>query len=425
MKVVLAAASLLLAVAVLFGATAWGQEEQKYFNVKAGPVRFTLTSGMSVEYNDNINMASGIGSPVQSDIILHPHIGLDAVSELQLLPKSQTDVTTIGFTLNLGTRRYLQHSELNTGDSGLTIAPDSEFSFLVRTGHFHTRLYDRFSVQDDPGTDGTLSNVALFRRFNNIAGVKTTWEMNSKTSFSLGYEHGNMIAMNYTSLSGTSPNLNSLDNSTDQISFSGVSQIFSLLSVGFGASALSTNYPDNPGQNMTTYNYGPFMDLRLTQYTTLHAGYSLSDSRSGSFSGGNSNTTTLNSNAGSTDTNYVVSITNRMNTYYTQTLSFSRQTQLNILGELTLTNNLSYNSSWTINSKLALSSTLFMEDATDESPINTNPYYKRYGVTLSTGYRLSRKLTTTLSYQYSNKVSDVADQSYKQNSVIFNVIYAF
>lgn len=419
-----AVAHLLLAWVVLLCATAWGQEEQKYFNLKAGPVRFILTSGISAEYNDNINLSSGISSPVQSDIILTPRIGLEAISELQLLPKSQTDTTTLGFTLNLGTKRYLQHPELNTNDSNLTIAPDSELSLLVRTGHFRTRFYDRFAVQDDPSADGTLSNVTLFRRFNNTVGAKTTWDMNSKTNFSLGYEHGNMIAMKYVTLSGTAPSLNSLDNSTDRVSLSGFSQIFSLLGVGFTASAQSTNYPDNPGQNMTTYNCGPFMDARLTQYTTLHASYSLSDNRGGSFFDGNSGTTS-NLGAGGTDSNYVISLINHLNTYYTQTLSVARQTQLNIVGDLTLTNSVTYSSTWNVNSKVSLSSSVFAENATAENAVNANPYYKRYGCTLGTGYRLSRKLNTTLTYQYSNKISDVADQSYKQNSVIFTINYAF
>ena len=323
-------AAALLVLVVLFCATARGQEEERYYNVKAGPVLFTLTSGMSVEYTDNINLSSGIGSPIQSDMIVNPHFGINAVSELQLLPKSQTDRTTLGFTLNLGTRRYLQHSELNTNDFNVNVAPDSELSFLIRTGHFRTRLYDRFALEDDPSGGGTLSNVAVFRRFNNIAGVKTTWDMNSKTSFSLGYEHGNLIALNYATLSGTSPSLNSLDNSTDQVTFTSFSQIFSLLGVGFNASAMSTNFPQNPGQDMTSYNYGPFMDARLTQYTTLHAAYTLTESRAGSLLGGNNNPAS-NPNTGPADDNFVVSLTDHMNTYYTHSVSVGRQTQFNIL----------------------------------------------------------------------------------------------
>lgn len=420
-----AALPLLLVLALLFCATARGQE-QKYYNIKAGPVLLTLSSGVSVEYNDNINLSSGISSPIQSDVIVNPHFGISAVSELQFLPKSQTDRTTLGLTLNLGTKRYLQHPELNTDDSGLTVAPDSELSFLVRTGHFRTRLYDRFSLEDDPTADGTLSNVSVFRRFQNNAGVKTTWDMNSKTAFTLGYEHGNMIVLDYATLSGTAPSLSSLDNSTDQVSFSAFSQIFSLLGVGASASAVATNYPDNPGQNMTSYNYGPFMDARLTQYTTLHAAYTLNESRNGNLLDGNNDTMAIgNGSSNQTDGNFVVSVVNHFNRYYTQTVSAGRQTQLNILGDLTVINSVSYNSVWTLNSKLALSSSFVAEDATDESSVNSNPHYKRYLCRFSTGYRLSKKMYSTLSYQYSNKISDSPDQSYKQNMISFNLNYAF
>jgi hypothetical protein len=418
---------LLLAI-LFFCAIAWGEEgegggyEQRYYNIKAGPVLFTLNSGLSLEYNDNINLSNGITSPRQSDIIVRPHFGIDAVSELQILPKSQTDRTTLGVSFNVGTRRYMQHPELNRNELDLNVSPDSELSFLIRTGHFHTRLYERFALDDDPSGDGTLSNVAVFRRINNHVGARTTWNMNSKTSFSLGYDHGNLIALDYATLSGTAPTLGSLDNSTDQLSFTSFSQIFSLLGVGFNASAMSTNFPGNPNQNMTTYSYGPFLDARFTQYTTLHASYSMTESQEGSlFYGGGTGGTSI----GNGDNNFQVSLTNHLNTYYTQTFSVGRQTVFNLLGNLTTTDSISYTSGWRVNSKITLTSSIFAEDSTDQSRFNRNPHYKRYGCSFGTGYQLSRKMSATLTYQYSKKISDFADQDYQQNTMILNIKYAF
>lgn len=416
--------ALLLGLLLFWGEAARAQEDGKYYNIKAGPFRFILTAGMQAEFNDNINLSNGIGSPVQSDIILHPYFSVDAISELQIFPKTQTDVTTLGVRFTLGTRRYLRHSELNQDDPILTIAPDSELSFLVRTGHFRTRIYDQFSLEDDPNADGTLSNVAVFRRFRNAAGFQTDWDINSKTRASWGYEHGNLWVLNYETLSGTAPNLNALDSSSDGFSVSCFSQIFPALGVGARASASSTSYPDSPGQNSTSYQYGPFANLRITEYTSLDAFYGRSYNKPGSllYGGGDNVWGTSDSH----EDVYSLSLYNRFNRHYTQTLTASRQTQFNILGALSVVDRIAHDSAWRVNSKITLRSVLFAEDVTDlGGGLTANPHYRRYGWSLGTGYRLSRKMYTSIDYQYSKKVSDAADQSYQQNLFIWSLNYAF
>ena len=89
-----------------------------------------------------------------------------------------------------------------------------------------------------------------------------------------------------------------------------------------------------------------------------------------------------------------------------------------------------------MNSHIALSSAFYVEDCTNLSGNNLGSSnnadwrngvsnYRRYGCDFSTSYQLGRRLTTSLSYRYIKKLAANPFQSYKQNSVFWNIIYLF
>ena len=410
-----------------FSMVASGQETQKYYNVEVGPVYFTLTARNSVEYNDNINLSNGQLSPMQSDIVITPNLGLTAFSSFKLLPTTQSNQTTLSLSMNVGYEKHLQHSELDSKLLDLNIAPNSELSFLIRVGHFKIRVHDGFSLQSDPVTEGSLSNVAKFRRFVNSAGIDTEWDVNSKTTVSLGYTHSNLWALSLVSVgnTGTATNLNAsiYNSSTDTVSLSARSQVLSLLNVGFAASASATSFPAAPSQDSSSFSYGPVATLRLTEYTSIDASCGITQSRQGNFFTGVGYT---GNSASDTTSEYAnISVTNRMNIYYNQVFSVGRQTSLNLLGTLAQTDYIRYSSTWNVNSHITLAASCYLEQSTDFGVTGPSAQYRRYGFDLRTSRQLSRKMTTSLIYRFTDKISGDSSLNYKQNSIVWSLDYAF
>ena len=424
----LAAFSSIFCVACL--SSAIGQEgPQRYYNLKAGPVYVTLSSGVTTQYTDNVNLSNGSLTPIQSELTINPNFGITASSQLQFTPLSETNTNNLSLTANFGYMDYVFHPELNQKALAINIAPNSELSFLIHAGHFKIRLHDGFSLQSDPVSDGSLSNIAQFRRFVNAAGVDTRWDVNSKTGLNLAYTHSNLYALSITSL-GNTKNKNTLtasnlNSATDSVNLSGDCQLFSLLKVGLMGSARANTFPESPAQDSTSYSYGPFAEARLTQYTTLLASGGVTENKSGNVFTG---TGTAVAGSGPTDStaNYFnLSLANQMNTYYSQTLSVGRQVALTLLGSQTKVDYVRYSSAWKVNSHFNITAGLYVEDSNNLGTVGDLSHYRRYGCDLSTAYQLSKKVSTALSYRFTDKLADDPTQSYKQNTLTLTVNYQF
>lgn len=406
-----------------------GDGARRYYNIKAGPIYVTLSAQNSVEYVDNVNLSSGIDSPIKADLIVTPSFSINAVSQMQLNPTGETNTNTMGITMNFGYRDHILQPDLNERILDLNISPDSDLFFLIRIGHFKIRLHDQFSLQSDPVTDTSLSNVAVFRRFSNTAGVNVEWDVNSATLINLGYDHTTVRALSLISLdSGTTNNLSTsnINSEADTLSLQGSIKIIPEITVGARSSVSGIHYPGAPWQDSTTYSYGPFAEARLTQYTSLNASCGVSQNEPGDvFVGSNAGNS---SNSNSTSEYFNIALTNHLNTYYTQTISTGRQVELNLIGMQTATNYLRYSSVWTMNSHIAWHFDAGVEDATDfgtSNIYNVQSNYRRYTAGLSTSYQFSKKLSTSLNYRYVQKDTSDPLQCYKQNDVIWTVNYRF
>ena len=402
-----------------------GGPGERYYNVKAGPVYITLGAGMTVQYTDNLNLASGLTGPLESDISYNPHLNLDAVTEVDINPGSNTSRSTLGLHMTIGYLRYMQHPELNRNMFDITVAPDSELSLLVHVGQVKLRFFDRLSLQSDPVSDGSLSNVAMFRRLTNSAGASAQWDINSRASTSLAYVHSNVWTLDLISLGGQPTNLTarSLDNSTDTLTFSAYIKPLERLTTGVQASVSSVTFPGAPSQDSTTYTYGPFAELVATDYTTIRLSGGMAETRRGSvFAGTGGEYSTP---ADSTSEYADLTITNKLNTYYSQSLSLGRQVAISLIGDPTQTDYVRYSSVWRVNSEISLHMGLYAEHCTQLGSNNPAFDYQRYGGELSTSYQLARRLTTSLAYRHTEKVAKDPYQSYKQNTVTWDVSYQF
>src|SRR6266481_3817424 len=170
------------------------------YNLLLGPVRFRFSATFGVEYNDNINLSDEgtavivtptgpvlLRSQKEDDVILRPAINLDAIWPI-------TQLNTLRLDLGLGYSIYAQHSNADT--NGVLISPGSELAFDIFVGDFRINIHDRPSLQQDPITEGQVSNTFDYGRFENTGGVSVLWDLN-KILLTLGYDH-------YTYISTTS-----------------------------------------------------------------------------------------------------------------------------------------------------------------------------------------------------------------------------
>lgn len=427
----------LLILGAVWAATAQAQEEsrpslarQKVVppiptdgNVKVGPVLFRFSAALRTEFVDNVNLANGQNAPVESDIILSPSLGIDAAWPV-------TKLNILRFHTTLGLSKYLSHSQLGTND--ILISPDSELRFDIYAGDFKFNLHDQFSLQEDPVGQGALSNVSRFGRFINTAGLAVLWDLNDVV-VSTGYDHTSFTVTGATApTTGTTQNTSALDRTTDQVSASAVFNVAAAMSAGLESVASLSRYPDAPQNDGTRISAGPFIQILLTRYTRIYAaaGYqgtffddpSATSAQSAATIQPGATTATTSTSPNS----YYASltVTHRLNRYYQDRLSVGHESQLGLFSQKAETNSVNYASLWQLSPVLALSTTFFFED-TVESGAQSSVPYRRFGLSLSTGYRITKKLSASVLYQFVEKNSANDTQSYRQNRIGLGVSYQF
>ena len=158
-------------------------------------LRFSATLGF--EYNDNVNLSEDatavfpspfgpilVTTEQQSDFIIRPQVNINALWPI-------TQLNTFKLDMGIGYAFYMDHSDYNT--NGLLVTPGSQLAFDIFVGDFRINIHDRFSLEQDPVAEATLSNVADYGRFQNTAGVSVLWDLNAAV-VTLGYDHYNFIS---------------------------------------------------------------------------------------------------------------------------------------------------------------------------------------------------------------------------------------
>ena len=120
------------------------------YNLKVGPVLLRLDAFMGTEFSDNVNYGNGTTVPRESDIVLSPGVGIDALWTVSQL-------NTLQFHTELSYTKYLIHSKLDS--ASVLASPDSVLSFNIYVGDFKINLHEQFSYQEDPAQQGAVSDV--------------------------------------------------------------------------------------------------------------------------------------------------------------------------------------------------------------------------------------------------------------------------
>lgn len=394
--------------------------EQRDYNAKLGPVSFRVSADLRTEFNDNIELTE---RDRESDLILSPTVGLSSYWAI-------TPYNALSLNLSFGYHFYLAHPELNRSDSGLTIDPSTELSFDIYSGSFRFNFHERPSIQQDPAGEPTLSNVAIFGRFVNTAGMGVDWAINRHVSLTASYDHTDFIA--------TQSEFSFADFSQDQIASTATVTLNDAMTAGPEAAVTSTRYRTAEKADAFSAHVGLFGEVLLTPYTRVrlaggYQGVQFSGDQTSAIllvqdptTGTTTLITTPTQRTGGDENTYYFNfrLTNQLSRYYLQSLTVSKETQLGITSESVNLFSIHYASSWTLNRWLTLQTNLFYENGRETGTASAE-HFTRWGASLATNFQLTRKLGVSLGYDYILKDSDLPLQSYVRNTIFAEFHFAF
>jgi len=397
------------------------------YNLQLGPMKLRFSATLGVEYNDNVNLAEDdsaflpspfgpvLATQQQSDFIIRPQVNVNLLWPI-------TQLNTFKLDLGIGYAFYMDHSDYDTNT--ILLSPGSQLAFDIFVGDFRINIHDRFSLEQDPIAELSLSNVADYGRFQNTAGVSVLWDLNAAV-VTVGYDHYNFIS--------TTDLFDYLDRNAEMVTASIAVTPSSAMSVGVEGAFVDTYYDQNILNDSVTYSAGAFLETQVTGFVKLRiaGGYQNIDF---------DNSGLVNDPNDVSDYYANLLLSHRVNTVLTHSLSLGHETQLGINSNFITLNYVRHTANWNILYHTLLSTELFYEDADDSGgtlPANTpgpggflfNPFVAehihRYGGALSLGYQLTPHVTLGFRYQYTQKDSDQLLRDYSQNRVSVDGTYSF
>jgi len=397
------------------------------YNLQLGPMKVRFSATIGFEYNDNVNLAEdatallpAVGGPIlvttrqQSDFIIRPQVNVNLLWPI-------TQLNTFRLDLGVGYAFYMDHSNYDTND--VLLSPGSQLAFDIFVGDFRINIHDRFSLEQDPVAELSLSNVADYGRFQNTAGVSVLWDLNAAV-VTVGYDHYNFIS--------TTDVFDYLDRNAEMFTGSIAITPSSTMSVGLEGAWVDTYYDQNVLNDSIAYSAGLFLETQITSNLKLRVagGYQNIDFDNNGLIIDPHNVSDYYAN---------VLLSHRVNSQLTQSLSAGHETQLGINSNYITLNYIRHTANWNILYHTLLSTELFYEDADDSGgtflfvpapgvPL-LNPFapehIHRYGGALSLGYQLTPHVTLGFRYQYTQKDSDLPLRDYSQNRVSLDGTYSF
>jgi len=367
------------------------------YNLKLGPALVSLSSGLQLEFNDNVTLSE---NHRESDLIIRPSINASAVWQV-------TELNALRLDLGIGYAKYVDHSEFDTGN--LLIAPNSNLSFDIYVGDFRITLFDQFSIQQNPVDEITLSRVGKFERFQNAAGLTVTWDLNAVILVS-GYT-------NYLFRSLDSE-FQFLDRTEQQFFTAAAVRLNDATKVGVRGTGGIVTYDQAFQNDGFIYSFGPFVEAQLTPYMRVEL--------EGGYQGGNFETGGLNGDKSNLSGFYGrLLLSHRLNRYWTDGVSIGHEATIGLTTNTTTLTYVRYNADWRVNSRTNLNLAAFYEHGNDSPGVFESENIDRIGFSVSLGYTIGRHTVTSLAYQYLNRASDLADRSYRQNQLLWSISYAF
>ena len=370
-----------------------------YYNLLWGPVAWRFSSGLGLDYDDNVRLQS---QNQEGDFISRPN--LNTQMHWPVTRKNSLDVS-----LGVGYSLYATHSELDQ----IYVNPGSGFSFNIYAGDCVINLHDRISITENAYQNPTAGGNGNYAQLENTAGASTFWDLN-KLVAQLGYDHVNDVSLGSSQRVPDTTSENIFLNAGVQFLpeiTAGVEGGVGLISYHQGQSA-----PIQP--DATQWNAGVFCKAQISEYISgrLDAGYTVySPSTTGAF-------TNLSSAA---NLYFQFSVSHQVNRFVSYSLSAGRSTESSSYGQPYDYYFARLQPNWNIFRKYQLSTPFWWEKGSRLYVQSGATDYDQYGAGINLGRAITQKLSGTLAYQFIRESSGQSGLNYTVNIVSLNFSYQF
>jgi len=372
-------------------------QQDEHYNLAVGPLRLNVAAGVGLEYNDNVNLSD---HDRQSDFIFRPSLNIDTVWPI-------SDLNTLRFSLGMSYAKYFDHSQYDT--RGVLFSPNSELALTAMVGQVSITVRDRFSYQEDPYAIPAISNQAVFRRYENLAGIQADWDMNSITHLTAGYNHYNLWVID-------EPVFEEASHSIDTFYVRPSVKVAPTVTVGVDASASYIQYNTDYFNDGTSVLAGPYVDWAVTDSTRFYVegGYQDFLDNGGGTIG----------NVADKNSYYIkAELDNRLTDYFNQRLSFSKTIEAGFTSQYYELWHVEYAADWKLTPSLVLDPVLFYEHYKTSGGISENG--DEFGTDIGLRYILTPSVTVGADYRFVLNDASLPDSSYYQNLVLLSLFYNF
>lgn len=389
-------------------------------NLKLGPINVGFGFFQGLEYNDNVNRAGS--APITktnpgplSDVISTTLLNIDA--NYQITQNNRLSLSTaIGFD------RYWENPELSPygGTSGLVlnVLPGSTIAFDIKAGPVFITAYNRFSVRPAARNDFALAQNQMFGVFQNDTGLAANWRINSDWTLAVNYMHSFTDSLSEAN-SGPNGGFNEFNRVTDSLHASLTYSPNSTWVLGFEGGSTAVDYETEFNADGVLNNIGAFFVLPLgnTTYLRAAAGYqgfnfdrfSNKSKLVGSYAFAADVTvdeirTNTGDNSDLSDFYYSVTLSNRLNSRISQSLSFGHESSLNLTSNYITADFINYGVSMVAWKGSRINLSAYYEDA-EASGGYFAQNFEQYGFDFYISHRLSSRLQMGAGYHYGNTES--------------------
>lgn len=360
---------------------------------------FTVGASLGIQYDDNINL---VESNPLSDVSISPGVNFAG-----RWPISQT--SQLSFGIGVAYQKYLNHSEYDR----LTLSPNSVLALDIPAHDFVFTFYDRIQYSQDVISEAALSGVAQFPQIVNTVGTRISW-VPSEWIFQVGYAHGTTFS--------PGGDVAYLDGSSEQFFARAGYQLARATTVGLEASATLSDFDSATQPDSTSYTFGPFVEWQITEAIAINIRGGLSHN---TFEPTNSLGQAQNLNSYYS----YLSVNQRVTEFISHSLGGGHQVAsgLNQGSAYVESSTFNYQITWALRRNTSLNGNASYQIGNQPSigPGGQSEDFNQLGLGFGIRQGLTRKLSSGLAYNFTQRDSNLPTRGYTQNTVTLTINYQF
>lgn len=386
--------------------------------VSWGSGMVSFSSGVSFMWTDNALQSSGGAS---WDLMITPMLGMDVAQQV-------TEYSQLTLSLGVGYRYSLNYTDL----AQINLLPMGSVNYSIVVGDVLVTAFNRVASpptlrQEVAGNQ--LPSAVDFNRIQNQTGISAAWALGPDTSVSAMY--------GYTFDKGLSDQYAILDSGAHTGTAGVFQRLTEMWSVGVSGSVTKQTFSQNFQNGTMSYGAGPVVSFRPNQFIAASAGVQYTIATFDS-SGSIADTTEF---SGFT---WQGSISHQLSERITHAVMFSSGVNSGLGSNFTESTTVGYTLAWRFMERMGLNAgfdyTNFKQSSRSDTliivatpqglfgvpvTIVANDEATMYNFTVGTGYQISDRITTALSYAHSVRDSRFAGRSFSANSVTLVVNFRF